>query len=87
MKRFVREILQAARIADLKAAVGVPPPSLDELTPEQRRVVEWFEAALRAEYDATLDRLKAQAAELRAEMQAVRTTISTAGPGAIPERR
>jgi hypothetical protein len=57
MKPFAQKILQAARIADLKAAVGVPPPSLDELTPEQRRLVEWFEAELQAEYDAALDQL------------------------------
>jgi hypothetical protein len=53
MKPFVREILQAARIADLKAAVGVPPPSLDGLTPEERCLVERFEAALQAEYDCS----------------------------------
>jgi hypothetical protein len=88
MKPFAQKILQAARIADLKAAVGVPPPSLDELTPEQRRLVEWFEAELQAEYDAALDQLKADAAKLRAEMQATRATLSTAPPrpSAIPER-
>jgi hypothetical protein len=51
------------------------------------RLVEWFEAALQAEYDAALDRLKADAAKLRAEVQAVRTTISPPRPSAIPERR
>jgi hypothetical protein len=88
MTPLEREILQAARIAELKAAVGVPPPSLDELTPEQRRLVEWFDAALQAEYDAALDQLKADAAKLRAEMQAVRAALSTAQPrpSAIPER-
>jgi DNA replication initiation complex subunit (GINS family) len=80
MKPFVREILQAARIADLKAAVGVPPPSLDGLTPEERCLVERFEAAPQAEYDAMLDQLRADAAKLRAEMQATRATLSTAPP-------
>jgi hypothetical protein len=87
MKPFVQKILQAARIAELKAAVGVPPPSLDELTPEQRRLVEWFEAELQAEYDAMLDRLRAEAAKLT-EMQAERAALSTAPPrpSAIPGR-
>jgi hypothetical protein len=67
MKPLVGEVLQAARIAELREAVGVSPNPDRELTQDEQRLVAWFKEALqaemevqRAENDAMLNRLKAE---------------------------
>jgi hypothetical protein len=52
MKPLVGEVLQAARIAELREAVGVSPNPDRELTHDEQRLVAWFKEALQAEMEA-----------------------------------
>jgi hypothetical protein len=89
MKPFVREILQAARIAELREAVGVSPNPDRELTHDEQRLVAWFKEALQAEMEVQRAENDGMLNRLKAEMQAVCATLSTAQtrPSAIPTRR
>jgi predicted 2-oxoglutarate/Fe(II)-dependent dioxygenase YbiX len=89
MKPLVGEVLQAARIAELREAVGVSPNPDSEVTHDEQRLVAWFKDALQAEMEVQRAENDAMLNRLKAEMQAVRATLSTAlpRPSAIPERR